>query len=106
MTDVRNLVERLRQIAESQRMDFDSPNVAATLDDAATTLEALAAIGSVVAEEPEWEYGVRHVDVDGWTRVDPHESRSDADADFSTCGMNCSVVRRRKDGPWVEVTDA
>ena len=54
--DVRNLVERLRQIAESQRMDFDSPNVAATLDDAATTLEALASIGSVVAEEPEWEY--------------------------------------------------
>lgn len=35
-------------------MDLDSPNVAATLDDAATTLEALASIGSVVAEEPEW----------------------------------------------------
>ena len=55
MSDVRNLVERLRQIAESQWMDFDSPNVVATLDDAATTLEALAAIGSIVAEEPEWE---------------------------------------------------
>lgn len=54
MSDVRNLVERLRQIAESQWMDFDSPNVAATLDDAATTLEALASTGSVVAEEPEW----------------------------------------------------
>ena len=60
----------------------------------------------VGGEESAWDYGVRHVDVDGWTRVDPHESRSDADADFSTCGMNCSVVRRRKAGPWVEVADA
>lgn len=50
---VQNLVERLRQIADSQRMDFDSPNVSATLDDAATTLETLTAIRSVVAEEPE-----------------------------------------------------
>lgn len=34
-----NLAERLRQIAESQRMDFDSPNVALTLEEAADALE-------------------------------------------------------------------
>ena len=32
------LAERLKQIAESQRMDFDSPSVAMTLDEAAETL--------------------------------------------------------------------
>lgn len=92
MSDVRNLVERLRQIAESQRMDLDSPNVAATLDDAATTLEALASIGSVVAEEPEgddepckaeiWSWDIfRHQEVDPyWMRChrigahDKHEN--------------------------------
>ncbi|MFK4760317.1 hypothetical protein ACI3KS_05215 [Microbacterium sp. ZW T5_45] len=41
-------------------MDFDSPNVAATLDDAATTLETLVVIGSVVSEEPDWEYGISY----------------------------------------------
>lgn len=40
MTDIRALAERLRQIAESQRMDFDSPHVALTLDESAATIEA------------------------------------------------------------------
>lgn len=112
MSDVQNLVGRLRQIAESQWMDFDSPNVAATLDDAATTLEALASIGSVVAEEPEWEYGV------GWnyfgatapmgTRYTSREGAEGAirqypeDQDF---GPNFLVRRTPEQpaGPWVPV---
>ena len=99
MSDVQNLVGRLRQIAESQWMDFDSPNVAATLDDAATTLEALASIGSVVAEEPEWavdsiQYG--HVLADGIFIVEHR-------------GVNYSTHQRRiklgqPESSWVPVT--
>lgn len=37
-TDRERVAERLRQIAESQRMDFDSPNVGALLDEAADML--------------------------------------------------------------------
>lgn len=108
MSDVQNLVGRLRQIAESQWMDFDSPNVAATLDDAATTLEALASIGSVVAEEPGWEYGVRLTGGDRdrrtagyiyrWPSLAQAEDQAalnfDASAEFFT---------RIKAGPWVPV---
>lgn len=100
MNETRNLIERLRQIAESQRMDFDSPNVAATLDDAATTLEALSTIGSVADDEPEWEYGVR--DVRG--RV----MRGSEDFAYRSVDGNAlpdliETVRRRKAGPWVPV---
>lgn len=103
MSDVRNLVERLRQIAESQRMDLDSPNVAATLDDAATTLEALASIGSVVAEEPEWEYGWhtgstvsligRRDQVEEWLAVRGWKL---GEGDWGS-----RVMRRRVAGSWV-----
>ena len=41
------LIERLRQIAESQRMDFNSPHVGMTLDEAAN---ALAAADARIAE--------------------------------------------------------
>lgn len=40
---VAELVERLRQIAESQRMDFDSPHVGMTLDESADALTAISA---------------------------------------------------------------
>jgi hypothetical protein len=59
--------------------------------------------GGVVAEEPEWEYGGRHVAVSGWPRVQEHGSREDAEKDYATCGMNCGVARRRDGGPWVPV---
>ena len=91
MSDVRNLVERLRQIAESQRMDLDSPNVAATLDDAATTLEALAAIGSVVAEEPEWEYGF----TSKWGTI---AARSEPDAERRAQDQILSIEQGRESG--------
>ncbi|MGX9346619.1 hypothetical protein [Microbacterium sp. KNMS] len=56
-----------------------------------------------VTEEQEWEYGVRHVEVDGWVDTDPHPSRRSAMDDYSTCGMNCALVRRRPAGPWESV---
>lgn len=40
---VAGLAERLRQIAESQRMDFDSPHVGMTLDESADALTAVSA---------------------------------------------------------------
>lgn len=85
MSDVQNLVGRLRQIAESQWMDFDSPNVAATLDDAATTLEALASIGSVVAEEPEGPTSMKpfHREYPGSPRL--FHTYCSEHPDFGTC---------------------
>jgi len=55
----------------------------------------------VVAEEPEWEYGVEHAQVDGWVERELHLDRQEALDDYRTCGMNCTLMRRRKAGPWV-----
>lgn len=54
----------------------------------------------VVAEQPEWEYGIEHVEVDGWVERVAHRSREAAVHDYSTCGMGCTLIRRRGDGPW------
>lgn len=51
----------------------------------------------VATSEPEWEYAVRHIAVDGWPTVEIHESREAAERDYSTCGMNCAILRRVKD---------
>lgn len=40
---VAELAERLRSIAESQRMDFESPHVGMTLDESAAALTAVSA---------------------------------------------------------------
>lgn len=40
---IEHLAEKLRQIAESQRMDFDSPHVAMTLDESAAALAQVKA---------------------------------------------------------------
>lgn len=66
-------------------------------------LEVAEVRAGVVAEEPDWEYAVRHIAVDGWLTVEIHESRDAAERDYSTCGMNCVISRRRKAGPWVPV---
>lgn len=44
---------RLRQIAESQRMDFQSPHVAMTLDEAADALDCLADVIEYAAKAQE-----------------------------------------------------
>lgn len=51
--------------------------------------------GTVTAAEGPWEYGVRHVAVDGWPTERVHVSLEDAQADLDTCGMNCHLIRRR-----------
>lgn len=67
-------------------------------------LEAAAnARGTVTDAEGTWEYGVRHVAVDGWPTERAHVSLEDARADLETCGMNCHLIRRRSArdvGPW------
>lgn len=55
--------------------------------------------------DTDWEYGIHHVDVDGWTSTRLHKSRESAESGHSTCGMNCALVRRRKAGPWEVVPD-
>lgn len=54
--------------------------------------------------EPEWEYGVEHVQVDGWVDRELHLSRADAEEDYRTCGMNCTLMCRRKAGPWKAIS--
>lgn len=56
--------------------------------------------------DEKWEYGVHHVYSDGWTNVRAHNSERSARNDLSTCGMNCTLVRRHKDGPWEPLTSA
>lgn len=58
---------------------------------------------SVATEEPEWEYSVVHVQVDGWVERELHLNRQEALDDYGTCGMNCTLMRRRKAGPWEPV---
>jgi hypothetical protein len=55
--------------------------------------------------DAEWEYGVEHVLVDGWVNRELHLSKSEAMDDYRTCGMNCTLMRRRKDGEWTPVHD-
>ncbi|WP_144834063.1 hypothetical protein [Microbacterium sp. BH-3-3-3] len=45
--------------------------------------------------DAEWEYGVRHVAVDGWPTDLVRSSLDAARADLDTCGMNCHLIRRR-----------
>lgn len=69
---------------------------------AKAALEALSAAGRLAPDE--WEWGVRHIDVDGWVSTVAYGSRSEAEQDYATCGMNCAIVRRLPDcpaGPWV-----
>jgi len=70
--------------------------------------DAILAAGYRKHPEPEWEYAVHHVSADGWPTFRIHADEQSAKADFSTCGMNCALVRRtpgaRVDpGPWVPV---
>lgn len=51
--------------------------------------------GTVTDAEAEWEYGVRHVAVDGWPTDLVRSSLDAARADLETCGMNCHLIRRR-----------
>ena len=73
---------------------------------------ALRAAGVVsVQDEPDWEYGVKHIAVDGWPNDEAHVSRADAESDLRSCGWNCKLIRRTpaRDGapagPWVPVVD-
>lgn len=71
-------------------------------------LDLLAEALEGTLTEPQWEYGVRHVLVDGFTNIHEHESLELAREDYSTCGWNCSVLRRAtgaEPGPWEVVPD-
>lgn len=63
----------------------------------------LEGAAGIVAEEPDWEYSVVHVQVDGWVERELHLNRQEALDDYGTCGMNCTLMRRRKTGPWEPV---
>lgn len=63
---------------------------------------ARAALAAAEEAGP-WEWGVHHVQVDGWVSARPHPSRESAESDFATCGMHCTIARRRPErpaGPW------
>lgn len=81
------------------------------LEAAAERMEkGMTARGStrVVAEEPEWEYGVRATgDTEPFT--DHYESLDAMSEEFDgrvVWNTDEEIVRRRKAGPWVEVPDA
>lgn len=57
------------------------------------------------SKKPEPEYAVRHVDVDGWPLIRIHESRAEAEKDFATCGLNCTIVRMTGADTWERVDD-
>lgn len=85
--------EKLRHAVPDAEIDFEVLGVVP---------EAEVRAG-VVAEEPEWEYGVEHVQVDGWVDRELHLNLAEAEEDYRTCGMNCTLMRRRKAGPWLPV---
>lgn len=55
------------------------------------------------AEAGAW--GVRHVDAYGWDNVQEHKDLESAKEDLSTCGWNCSIVKRGEDEKWAVVDD-
>lgn len=54
-------------------------------------------------EQPATRWAVRHVAVDGWPTMQIHESEQAAREDFSTCGMNCSLLHDSWIDGWVVV---
>jgi hypothetical protein len=68
----------------------------------------LAEVKRLRATTPEWEWGVHHVNSDGYAAWVRHDNREQAEKDFASCGMNCDIARRTKGipaGPWLPVPD-
>ena len=106
--ELRAQLAKVRQWAQSVALHPDPP----ADDEMAGQINAAGDVLAILDESPteretcadEWEWGVRHVQVDGLVNVSYYPDRESALDDYLICGMDCALVRRRKAGPW-EVCD-
>ncbi len=97
---------KVREWAESVTLHPDPPaddEMAGQINAAGDVLAILSPTERETCAD-EWEWGVRHVQADGWVNVGYYPDRESALDDYLICGMDCALVRRRKAGPW-EVCD-
>lgn len=101
MTDIRiRIADEIANIQVGAGYESTTIGITAALEAA----DALIAAG-VVAEEPEWEYGVRATG-DNEPFTDHYDSLDAMSEEFDgrvVWNVDEEIVRRRKAGPWVPV---